>query len=43
MRIAGVVVFWQIRNNNYMRSTYLVGANYPKNAQVYGVRWTFNN
>lgn len=43
MRIAGVVVFWQIRNNNYMRSSYLVGANYPKNAQVYGVRWTFNN
>lgn len=43
MRIAGVVVFWQIRNNNYMRATYLVGADYPKNAQVYGVRWTFNN
>ena len=43
MRIAGVVVFWQIRNNNFMRSSYLVGADYPKNAQVYGVRWTFNN
>ena len=43
MRIAGVTVFWLIRNNNYMRSSYLVGADYPKNAQVYGVRWTFNN
>lgn len=43
MRIAGVVVFWQIRNNNFMRSTYAVGSDYPKNAQVYGVRWTFNN
>ena len=43
MQIAGVVVFWQIRNNNYMRSQYVVGTDYPKNAQVYGVRWTFNN
>jgi len=43
MQIAGVVVFWQIRNNNYMRSQYVVGSDYPKNAQVYGVRWTFNN
>jgi len=43
MRIAGVVVFWQIRNNNYMKSSYVLGADYPKNSQVYGVRWTFNN
>ena len=43
MQIAGVVVFWQIRNNNYMRSQYVVGTDYPKNVQVYGVRWTFNN
>ena len=43
MRILGVTIFWMIRNNSYMRASYLYGADYPKNAQVYGVRWTFNN
>jgi hypothetical protein len=43
MRIVGFTAFWIIRNSNAMRTSYVVGADYPKSVQIYGVRWTFTN
>jgi len=43
MRIVGFTAFWIIRNSNAMRASYVVGADYPKSVQIYGVRWTFTN
>ena len=43
MQIAGVTIFWIIRNNNAMRASYVPGLGYPKRVQQYGVRWVFTN
>jgi hypothetical protein len=43
MRIVGFTAFWIIRNSNAMRASYVIGADYPKSVQIYGVRWTFTN
>ena len=43
MQLAGVTIFWIIRNVNGMRASYVDGLGYPKSAQMYGARWYFNN
>ena len=43
MQLAGVTIFWIIRNVNGMRASYVDGLGYPKSAQVYGARWYFTN
>ncbi|HXM37348.1 MAG TPA: TonB-dependent receptor [Gemmatimonadales bacterium] len=43
MQLAGVTIFWIIRNVNAMRSSYVEGLGYPQSAQLYGARWFFTN
>ncbi len=43
MRIAGVTIYYIIRNTNGMRASYVPGLGYPKRFQFYGVRWVFTN
>ncbi len=43
LQIAGVTVFWIIRNNNGMRASYVPLLDYPRRFQFYGVRWLFTN
>ena len=43
MQLAGVTLYWIIRNANGMRAGYVQGLGYPRNAQLYGARWFFNN
>ncbi len=43
LQVAGVTVFWIIRNNNRMRAGYVPLLDYPRRFQVYGVRWVFTN
>lgn len=43
MRIAGLTLFWVIRNLSGMRASYVDGLGYPKQAQYYGARWLFRN
>ena len=43
VQVAGVTIFWMIRNNNLMRAGYVPGLDYPRRGQFYGVRWVFTN
>ena len=42
-QLAGVTIFWIIRNTNGMRGTYVEGLSHPKSLQLYGARWFFTN
>jgi len=42
-QLAGVTLFWIIRNSNGMRANYVQGLSHPKSVQVYGARWFFSN
>jgi hypothetical protein len=43
MQLAGVTLFWIIRNVNGMRANYVEGLSHPKSVQLYGARWFFSN
>jgi hypothetical protein len=43
MQLAGVTLFWMMRNMNLMRSSYVEGLSYPKAVQSWGARWYFTN
>ena len=43
MQLAGVTLFWIIRNTNGMRASYVPGLGYPTSVQSYGARWFFTN
>jgi hypothetical protein len=43
LQLAGVTIFWIVRNVNAMRSSYVDGLGYPKSGQLYGARWFFTN
>ena len=43
MQLAGVTLFWIIRNANGMRASYVQGSGHPKSVQLYGARWFFTN
>lgn len=43
MQLAGVTLFWMMRNMNIMRSSYVEGLSYPKAVQSWGARWYFTN
>lgn len=43
MQLAGVTLFWVVRNVNGMRSSYVDGLGHPKSVQLYGARWFFTN
>lgn len=43
MQLAGVTLFWMMRNMNLMRSSYVEGLGYPKAVQSWGARWYFTN
>jgi hypothetical protein len=43
MQLAGVTLFWIIRNVNGMRANYVQGLSHPKSVQLYGARWFFTN
>jgi hypothetical protein len=43
MQLAGVTIFWIIRNVNGMRANYVQGLSHPKSVQLYGARWFFTN
>jgi hypothetical protein len=42
-QLAGVTIFWIIRNTNGMRANYVEGLSHPKSLQLYGARWFFTN
>ena len=42
-QLAGVTLFWIIRNVNGMRANYVQGLSHPKAAQMWGARWFFTN
>jgi hypothetical protein len=42
-QLAGVTLFWIIRNTNGMRANYVEGLSHPRSLQVYGARWSFTN
>ena len=42
-QLAGVTIFWIIRNTNGMRANYVQGLSHPKSVQLYGARWFFTN
>jgi len=42
-QLAGVTLFWIIRNSNGMRANYVQGLSHPKSVQIYGARWFFSN
>ena len=42
-QLAGVTLFWIVRNINGMRANYVPGLSHPKAVQVYGARWFFTN
>ncbi len=42
-QLAGVTLFWIIRNSNAMRGNYVQGLSHPKSVQIYGARWFFTN
>jgi len=39
----GFVAFYDLRNAYNSRQQYVPGYPYPRNAQLYGVRWEFRN
>jgi len=43
IRVAGVTIFWSLRNARAFHGGYVPGESYPGNYQVYGVRWQFTN
>ena len=43
IRIAGVTIFWTIRNARSSSRSYVPGLSYIRNDQFYGVRWRFTN
>ena len=43
MQLAGVTLFWTVRNANGMRSSYAEGLAYPQAVQSWGARWYFTN
>ena len=43
IRIAGVTMFWVIRNARASRQRYVPGHDYLRNDQFYGVRWRFTD
>ena len=43
IRIAGVTIFWVIRNARASRQSYVPGHDYLRNDQFYGVRWRFTD
>ena len=43
MQLAGVTLFWLMRNANLMRASYVEGLSYPKAVQQWGARWYFTN
>ena len=43
MQLAGVTLFWTMRNANLMRASYVEGLGYPKAVQSWGARWYFTN
>ena len=43
MQLAGVTLFWIIRNTNGMQGSYVPGLGYPTRVQSYGARWFFTN
>lgn len=43
MQLAGVTLFWMMRNANLMRASYVEGLSYPKAVQLWGARWYFTN
>ena len=42
-QLAGVTLFWIIRNINGMRANYVQGLSHPKAVQTWGARWFFTN
>jgi hypothetical protein len=42
-QLAGVTLFWIIRNINGMRANYVQGLSHPKAVQMWGARWFFTN
>ena len=42
-QLAGVTLFWIIRNSNAMRANYVQGLSHPRSVQLYGARWFFTN
>jgi hypothetical protein len=43
MQLAGVTLFWTMRNMNIMRGSYVEGLSYPQAVQSWGARWYFTN
>ena len=43
IRIAGVTIFWVIRNARSSTRSYVPELGYIRNDQFYGVRWRFTN
>jgi len=43
MQLAGVTLFWIIRNTNGMQASYVPRLGYPTRVQSYGARWFFTN
>ncbi len=43
VQLVGATFFWVVHNIYGMRASYVEGLGYPKNEQVYGVRWFFTN
>jgi hypothetical protein len=43
MQLAGVTLYWIMRNANLMRASYVEGLSYPKAVQQWGARWYFTN
>lgn len=43
MQLAGVTLYWMMRNANLMRASYVEGLSYPKAVQQWGARWYFTN
>ncbi len=43
VQLVGFTLFWDLRNAYNAREQYVPGLAYPRNAQTFGVRWTFYN
>lgn len=43
IRVAGVTIFWAVRNAEATRASYVPGLDYLANYQAYGVLWRFTN
>ena len=43
LRILGVTAYWITRNYNLAHQGYVAGLDYPRQAQLYGIQWIFQN